>query len=265
MAMMVHATGRREDGALAVRSGMNGLIAKSVRYVGRASHAGMAPHRGVNALNAANLALHAIHLQRETFIDDDHVRVHPIISRGGDTVNVVPADVRLELFVRAATREALLDASGKVDRSLRAGAGAVGAGGEINNLGGYLPLVPHPPFEDLFVANGDQLMGAAGTVRRLGPVGGSTDAGDLSHLIPVLHAFHGGCSGMNHADDFQISEPELAYVQPAIAMAWTIIDLLSNGATEARTIMDSFKPALTTEGYLELMRSMQETREFKPL
>ena len=73
------------------------------------------------------MALHAIDANRETFREEDTIRVHPIVTRGGEAVNVVPADVRLETFVRGKTVEAIEEAAKKVDRSLRAGALAMGA------------------------------------------------------------------------------------------------------------------------------------------
>ena len=74
-----------------------------IDFIGKAAHAGGAPHKGINALNSATLAISAIHAQRETFRDSDTVRVHPIITRGGDTVNVVPSHVSVETYVRGKT------------------------------------------------------------------------------------------------------------------------------------------------------------------
>lgn len=79
----------------------NGFVGKTVRYIGKTAHAADAPHEGVNALNAACLGLMGINALRETFREQDVVRVHPIITKGGDFVNSVPDDVRLELYVRA--------------------------------------------------------------------------------------------------------------------------------------------------------------------
>ena len=111
MAVMIHTTGPDvHEGAAGLSPSSNGFIAKNIRFIGRAAHAGMAPERGINALNAAQLALNAIHAQRETFRDEDCVRVHPIITKGGDLVNVVPSVVRMETYVRAKTPDALLDA-----------------------------------------------------------------------------------------------------------------------------------------------------------
>jgi metal-dependent amidase/aminoacylase/carboxypeptidase family protein len=56
-----------------------------------------------------------------------------------DAVSVVPAEVRMETFVRGGSREAILDANMKVDRCLRAGTMAIGAEVEINTIPGYLP------------------------------------------------------------------------------------------------------------------------------
>ena len=68
-----------------------------------------------------------IHSNRETFVDSDHIRVHPIITKGGFVVNQVPEIVTMETFVRGSSIEAIKNANLKVDNALRAGAMAVGA------------------------------------------------------------------------------------------------------------------------------------------
>ena len=78
LAMMTHtSSGDADAGSIAFGGTNNGMVAKSVRFLGRASHAGGAPHMGINALNAAMIAMSAIHAQRETYQDPDTVRVHP--------------------------------------------------------------------------------------------------------------------------------------------------------------------------------------------
>ena len=127
MAMMCHTTSNPEEGQICMSGTNNGIVAKRIQFLGRGAHAGGAPHLGINALNAASLALMAIHSNRETFRDEDTIRVHPIITKGGEAVSAVPADVRMETFVRGKTLEAVLEANRKVDRALKAGAMAVGA------------------------------------------------------------------------------------------------------------------------------------------
>ena len=63
--------------------------------------------------------------QRETFKDEDHVRVHPIITKGGNLVNVVPDEVVIETLVRASNKDAIADAAFKTDRAFKAGAAAI--------------------------------------------------------------------------------------------------------------------------------------------
>ena len=101
----------------------NGIVAKHIRFLGKAAHAGGAPHAGINALNAAMIAMSAIHAQRETYRDEDTIRIHPIITQGGIAVSSVPADVHMETFVRGKTIEAFLTANQQVDRALQQGEG----------------------------------------------------------------------------------------------------------------------------------------------
>lgn len=68
----------------------NGFVSKVIKIKGKASHAAGSPEKGVNALSAASLGLQALGLNRETFRDEDCVRVHPIMTKGGDLVNVIP-------------------------------------------------------------------------------------------------------------------------------------------------------------------------------
>ena len=139
MAMMVHAHGNDGEPMVAVDGGSLGFVAKTIEFYGKATH-GSTPYEGINALNAATLALACINAQRETFRDEDKVRIHPIITNGGELVNVVPANATIETYVRGASFEAIKDASMKVDRAVTGAAYAVGAKSEVKNFKGYLPL-----------------------------------------------------------------------------------------------------------------------------
>src|ERR1041384_7677503 len=169
MAMMFHLASHDEKHSRAFTAdSSNGALIKQIRFTGRAAHAGGAPQRGINALSAAQIALNAIHCQRETFWDRDTVRIHPIITKGGDAVSVVPADVRMETFVRGGSLEAIIDANAKVDRCLKAGAMAMGAEVEINTIPGFLPLHDDPGLVEVFGTNVEALCGP-GSFERGGP------------------------------------------------------------------------------------------------
>ena len=78
----------------------NGFVSKVIKYHGKAAHAAGSPQLGINALNAASIGLTALAYHRETFRDSDHVRIHPIVTKGGNLVNVVPDEVVIETLVR---------------------------------------------------------------------------------------------------------------------------------------------------------------------
>jgi len=255
IAMMTHTSSNSEEGTIAFGGTNNGMVAKRIRFIGRASHAGGAPHLGVNALNAAMIAMSGIHAQRETYRDDDTVRIHPIITQGGVAVSSIPADVRMETYVRGANIDGFLDASIKVDRALRAGAMAVGGSVEITTLPGYLPIQSDEAMLDLYRANAASLVGEDNLVR-LRHRTGSTDMGDVSQLMPVIHPYVVAATGNGHGIDYVVQDYELAVITGAKAMAMTVIDLLSDGARQANRIKAEYNAPLTKESYLSLMRGM---------
>ena len=261
LAMMIHTTSQPEMKKAGVSASNNGCIVKTVRYIGRASHAGGAPHLGVNALYAANIGLMAINAVRETFKDDDSIRVHPIITHGGSQVNVIPGEVRIETYVRGKTVDAILDANRRVDRALRAGALALGAQVEIETLPGYLPLFNHAGMAQHFKANAAARLGAD-QVTETGHRSGSTDMGDISHVMPTLHPYMGGATGSGHGADYAIADPTLAYVEPAKQLALMAVDMLWGNAEAAREILKGWKPRMTKEEYLAFQRGVARTELF---
>lgn len=251
MAMMVHAQGSAPENDVFVGGGSLGFVAKTVEFIGKPAHAGVAPHEGINALNAAMAAMMCIHAQRETFRDEDKIRVHPIITNGGELVNVVPANVTMETYVRGASLEAIKDASEKVDRAIRGSAYAIGASVEIKNLKGYLPILQSNEMCELFANNAERLVDKERIYRDVDFVG-SSDMGDLSYIMPVIQPTMGGFFGSLHSTEFKVSSNAYAYLNPAKLMAMTVIDLLYNGAVRALEIKKNFKPILTKEEYIKI-------------
>jgi amidohydrolase len=261
LAMMIHTNWRREDGKAGVPASNNGRVGKTARFIGRASHAGGAPHLGINALYAAQVALTAINAVRETFRDEDSIRVHPILTHGGSQVNVIPAEARLEMYVRGKSAEGVADARGRVDRALRAGALALGARVEIETLPGPMPLLCDAIMARLFERQARGLVGDE-HYRNLPHRSGSTDMGDLSQIMPVLHPYMGGATGAGHSAEFRIVDAQLGYVLPAKALASMVIDLLSEGGAGAREVLRAARPPMTREGYLAFQRSIARREVF---
>jgi amidohydrolase len=256
MAMMIH-TGSASAGKArsAIADSSNGALVKQVRFLGRAAHAGGAPQLGINALSAAMIAMNAIAAQRETFWERDTIRIHPIITKGGDAVSVVPAEVTMETFVRGGSLEAILDANRKLDRCLRAGAMAMGAAVEIQTIPGYLPQRNDKRLGRIFGENVEAIFGPD-TFQNSGHRTGSTDMGDLAHLMPVIHPYVVAAEGHAHAADWRINEPQHGYVTPAKLLAMTAIDLLYGDAAPAREVLGKFEPAMTKDAYLSLQRGL---------
>lgn len=254
MAMQMHADKNMPEPTVSVGESSNGFVGKTVRYIGQVAHAADAPHEGINALNAAMLGLMGINALRETFREQDVVRVHPIITKGGDIVNSVPADVRMELYVRAKTMDAIDKTHSRVDAALKAGGDAVGAQTIIETMPGQMPLSCSKRMNELFVENA-QIAFPDVAVKDAGHFSASTDMGDVSHLIPVIHPFIGGTDGLLHTENFKVIDFKAAVLLPAKAFAMTLIDLLYDDAAEAKEILANFKPILTKEEYIAKLDS----------
>lgn len=222
----------------------NGFVSKVIRYKGVAAHAAGAPYKGINALNAASLGLSALAYQRETFKDEDHVRVHPIITKGGNLVNVVPDEVVIETLVRASNKDAIADAAFKTDRAFKAGAAAIGATCQITTATSE---------KEYTVVEKDISHHS----------GGSTDVGDVQHIQPVLTFNTGGKVNGLHTVDFDIVDEELAYIVTAKIFALSAYRLLRNGAVKAKEIVKNYHPVFTKEEYIQYMDSFLTYEEQK--
>jgi hypothetical protein len=98
--------------------------------------------------------------------------------------------------------------------------------------------------------------------RQIGHRTGSTDMGDLSQVMPILHPYIGGARGTGHAADYEIVDKPLMYLAPAKALASMAIDLMYDGATGARHVLNAAKPPMTREQYLSFQRSVAKRETF---
>lgn len=255
IAMLTH-TGGETPGTFGIGGSNNGMIGKTIQYIGTAAHAGGSPHLGINALNAAHLGIAAIHAQRETFRDADTVRVHPIITKGGSAVNSVPADVRIETYVRASNVPAILNVSEKVDRALRAGALATGAEVRITTNPGYLPARYDERLTEIYRHNAASLIGDDNVIQ-LKHSTGCTDMGDVSQIVPTIQPTANATSGNGHGIDYLVDNYELAVIKAGKAMGMTVIDLLADDGEKGKKITGNFKAPMTISEYLSRMRGFR--------
>lgn len=242
IALMVHTSS-----SFAIRGGSVGCVAKNITYKGKAAHAGGAPWCGNNALYAATCGLNAVNAIRETFAEPDIIRVHPIITHGGDMVNAIPGRVTLESYVRGSSFDGIKKANTRVNRALTGAAYSLGTNIEIVDIPGYAPLNNAEGMiilaEDAFKAIFPN--GTISVSRAMGS--GSTDMGDLSQLMPVVHPYAGGAVGTSHGSDYSIADPDAACVDSAKWQLAMLKLLLSDNAERAKRIKAEFKPAFESK------------------
>jgi amidohydrolase len=229
-----------------LESGSNGIIAKKIKYIGKSSHAASAPENGINALYAANIGIMAINSIRETFKEQSAIRVHPVITKGGDAVNVIPSEVTLETFVRGNNVHEIVETNFKVNRALTGGAVAMGAKVEIEDTPGMLPLIVDENLRNVAKKVGVELVGED-EVTVIPPSKGSTDLGDVSSLIPAIETCIGCISGGLHSPDYEVSDKDTAYITGTKFLTGMVIDLLNNDSEKAKTIIEGYKPVFNNK------------------
>ena len=206
-------------------STLNGFISKKITYRGVGAHAGVQPHEGINALNAANVALGAIGYLRETFREEDAIRVHYIVSNGGTSANVIPDCVEIEMYVRAKTLETIQIVDEKIDNALKAGALAIGCSVDIENRGGCLPVEQDKNINKFIKKNMLKFISEDKIISNVHSFA-SADSGDLSQIIPMVQIGISGFEGRFHGDDFRTYDTKLAYELPIDYLIETVKDLL---------------------------------------
>ena len=255
LAMMLHAGSENFT-----PSGFNGFVMKNLIFKGKSAHAGAYPERGVNAITMMRSAMSMIDAQRDTFKDEDHVRIHGYIPDGGEAVNVVPDRCVFTLQVRGGSAEAIRDASEKVDRCVRAAAIAFGGETEVQNIFGFMPLVPYDAFDELHKANAALIAPEHPFTKGIYRPS-STDMGDVSMIIPSLHAYFRGFAGSAHTDGFVADDRKAVTVDSVKFLVFNAIDLLYGDAGTGKHIAELPVP-MTKEEYIEAMRSFSSSKKF---
>lgn len=240
VAFMIHTSSTAGSHSGGVSKGSNGCIAKTITYTGVSAHAGGSPHKGINALYAANQGMNAINALRETFIDEDHIRVHPIITCGGTVVNAIPERVTMESYIRGASLECILEANKKVNRALAASAAALGANVILSDRPGYSPRI----HDDEMMRVTKEAMEETLEIVDYDPTGWSTgcsDLGDVSMVMPAVHPYIGGAVGRGHGADYFITDVYTATVDSACVQANMLVKLLENDGARVDKIKANFK------------------------
>jgi amidohydrolase len=153
-------------------------------FAGRPAHAAIAPHDGQSALTACLDTFRLVDGQRVHFRDG--VRVHGFVTNGGQAVNIVPERAACEFSVRAQTGEELERVRAIVERCARAAAIASDVPLTMGVRNGYRDLVNNMSLARRFGAHLESL-GRRPRERDATIGAGSTDMGDVSHVVPSIH------------------------------------------------------------------------------
>lgn len=206
-----------------------------VEYRGKAAHAAAYPEQGVNAADAFTIAQVAIGLMRQQL--PPTVRVHGVMTNGGEAPNAIPARTEGRWYVRAESLAQLAETEEKVWRCFEAGALATGATLEVTpESKPYAEFRTFQPALDAYRRNATELgrVFDPGTpARRMNRA--STDMGNVSQVVNAIHPYIGINSGtaLNHQPEFAAhcvgGDAEKAILDAATALAWTALDVA--GAT----------------------------------
>lgn len=225
LAMMVHPA----DADLATIDAI-ALQQLLVEYSGLESHAAAAPHLGRNALDAAVLGYMAVATLRQHILPTE--RVHGIFLKSGDKPNIVPSEASTEWYVRSNDVTSLAALKPRVLAALESGAHACGCSVSHEWIGAaYADMVTNNTMGTMYAHNALRLGRTVTDPRQGGHrVVGSTDMGNVSHLVPSIHPMIASAPTGTSIHTKQFAQfarspmADKAVLDGAKAMAMTAID-----------------------------------------
>jgi amidohydrolase len=177
--MMIHPWNRNSVGDTTLA-----LYELEIEFVGKSAHASAFPHKGINALDATILTFNAINALRQHVTPD--VRIHGIISEGGQCLALIPERSSAKFYIRAKDISGLKEVLKKVKNCAKGAALATGSKVKFKTTGKVRENVaPNPILVDLLTKN-MKAMGFKLDKPTLWPA--STDLGNVSHVVPTACA-----------------------------------------------------------------------------
>ncbi|MBO4378988.1 MAG: M20 family metallopeptidase [Clostridia bacterium] len=155
-----------------------------IEFWGKPSHAAAAPEKGINALDALILTYNGINALRQHVTPD--VRIHGIITHGGDAPNIVPAYASAKFYFRAAAVPTLEALCKRIENIVEGAALMTGAKGSMKPSQNRVDnMVPTPSFDAVYGKEFEQLSGES--IRFSSGCGiGSSDVGNVSQQVPTI-------------------------------------------------------------------------------
>ncbi|MBR3119250.1 MAG: M20 family metallopeptidase [Oceanobacillus sp.] len=238
VAMIVHPGGTSHESGESLA-----MDAIQFSYFGKPSHAAASPEQGINALDSVIQLFNGINALRQHVTSD--VRIHGIISEGGQAANVVPDKATAQFYVRAKSRDYLNEVVEKVKHIAEGAASMTGALLEITNYElSYDNMITNQVLSDVYTKNLKETSNQA--VLPPKETYGSIDMGNVSQVVPAIHPY----IGMNEAtlvphtkefaDTTITEEGHQALHDGALSLAKTGYDVLTDSKL-FKAIQDEFK------------------------
>ncbi|SMC05755.1 amidohydrolase [Sulfobacillus thermosulfidooxidans DSM 9293] len=179
IAMMLHPAAKDEVAPeYLAREGID------VDFFGVAAHAAAAPEKGINALDAVVMFYQMLHALRPRFRPSD--RIHGIITHGGDSPNVIPEHTSARILVRSKDADRVHDLLTWVEHAAEAAARGTGCQFRWSR---FVPFYNNVRHNSSLVALADQVFREFDRMPvTMAEAHGSTDMGNVSHVLPSFHA-----------------------------------------------------------------------------
>jgi amidohydrolase len=220
-------------------------------FKGKAAHAAASPHKGINALRAVILTFNSVDMLREHLRQD--VRIHAIITKGGDRVNIVPELAQAEFAVRAMDTATMEETYKKVVNCARGAELATEAKLDFKEPRSFVKApISVSPLNQL-VAEKLKALGVQEKDIKSKEDFGSSDLGNVAHAYPTVNVVFkiapDGTAGHSDAMREAAASEEgwKATVVTAKGLALTAYELLTNPA-KVKEIQDQFKELKAKEG-----------------
>ncbi|MFD1204932.1 M20 family metallopeptidase [Sporosarcina contaminans] len=234
VALMAHPSGKT-----GVTSNSLAVDPLDFHFYGKPAHASGAPEHGINALDAVILLFNGINALRQQLPQD--VRVHGIITHGGEAPNIIPEYASARFFIRASTWKRTEEIAAKIRNIAEGAALSTGATVKIERFQNEVKdFVITDALDDAVKRHLESLGETVHTEKRKGL--GSTDAGNISYEVPTAHPYIkiGDDDLIGHTVPFREAAKSdrgmEALLIGAIALAKTGLDLLTDTALLSKVI-----------------------------
>ncbi|MGL5802515.1 MAG: M20 family metallopeptidase [Cetobacterium sp.] len=153
-------------------------------FFGQSSHAAGSPENGKNALDALLHFFNGIATLRQHVKSD--VKIHGIITHGGDAPNIIPDYTKARFYIRSSTKEGCDEVTEKVKAIAHGAALMTGCRAKVSSFQNRVDnLIPTRYFDELYVEAMKKLGVEVSIDSKKGM--GSTDVGNVSQIIPTIH------------------------------------------------------------------------------